>query len=127
MTPTKEAVAGAEELPVLDLTVPQHRQHEDQQGDHQAAHVQSHLHLVSGPRTPRRPPAGVLRDVTVQHAVMGQVERGQSLSVVLQQLTLIDQPHLLLLPRKVGPERQRPEVSSGHSARCAVMVTAKQY
>lgn len=25
---------GREELPVLDLTVPQHRQHEDQQWDH---------------------------------------------------------------------------------------------
>lgn len=35
-----------EKLPVLDLTVPQHGQHQHQQGHHEAAHVQCHLHLV---------------------------------------------------------------------------------
>lgn len=104
---------GGEELPVLDLTVPQHRQHEDQQWDHQAAHVQGHLHLVRGPRPPRCPPPRVLGDVTVQDAVMDQVQRGQGLSVILQQLTLIDQPDLLLLTRKVGPERS--EVRGQHT------------
>lgn len=97
---------GGEKLPVLDLTVPQHRQHEDQQGHHQAAHVQGHLHLVRRPWAPRRPPARMLGDVAVQDAVVGQVQRGQGLGVVLQQLALVDQPDLLLLTRKVGPETE---------------------
>lgn len=91
-----------EELPVLDLTVPQHGQHQNQQRDHQAAHVQRHLDLVGGPRAPRHPRRHALGDVAVQDAVMGQVERGQRLGVVLQQLALVDETHLLLLTRKVG-------------------------
>lgn len=75
---------GREELPVLDLTVPQDRQHEDQQGDHKAAHVQSHLHLVRRSRPTSCPPGGMLRDVAVQDAVVHQVEGGQCLGVVLQ-------------------------------------------
>lgn len=94
---------GGEELAVLDLTVPQHGQHEHEQRDHQAAHVQRHAHLVSRSLAPRRPPRRVLRDVAVQHAVMSEVQRGERLRVVLQQLALIDETHLMLLPRKVGP------------------------
>lgn len=98
---------SCEELPVLDLTVPQHRQHEDQQRNHQAAHIQSHLHLVGGPRLPHRAPTRVLGDVTVQDTVMDQVQGGQSLSIILQQLTLVYQPDLMLLTGKVGPERSK--------------------
>lgn len=49
----------------------------------------------------------MLRDVAVQDAVMSQVERGQGLSVILQQLTLVDEPDLLLLTCKVGPDADR--------------------
>lgn len=51
----------------------------------------------------------MLRDVAVQDAVVDQVEGGQCLSVVLQQLTLVDEPHLLLLTCKIGPGRDKPE------------------
>lgn len=96
---------GCEELSVLDLTVPQDGQHQNQQGNHEAAHVQSHLHLVRGPWTPRGLPMEVLRDVTVEDTVMDQVQGGQGPSVILQQLTLVDEPDLLLLARKVGSEK----------------------
>lgn len=98
---------GREELSVLDLTVPQDRQHEDQQGDHKAAHVESYLDLVgrSGPAS--CPPCGMLRDVAVQDAVVRQVEGSQCLGVVLQKLTLVDEPHLLLLACKIGPGRNK--------------------
>lgn len=96
-----------EELPILDLTVPQHGEHEHQQRHHHAAHVERHLDLVG--RTPPHHAAllHMLGDVAVQHTVMGQVQRGQGPSIVLQELALIDEPHLLLLTRKVGPARQK--------------------
>lgn len=101
-----------EELPILDLAVPQDRQHEDQQGHHHAAHVQRHLDLVC--RTPPHhvPLVDVLGDVAVQDTVMGQVQRGQGPSIVLQELALIDEPDLLLLTRKVGPARTREQKRS---------------
>ena len=42
---------------------------------------------------------------------MDKVQRSQSLSIILQQLTLIDQPDLLLLARKVGPERSEVNIT----------------
>lgn len=106
-----------EELPILDLTVPQHRQHEDQQGDHHAPHVQRHLDLVR--RTPphHAPLVDMLGNVAVQDTVMGQVQGGQGPSVVLQELALIDEPDLLLLTCKVGPAtKERAESDGGRSS-----------
>ena len=93
----------SEEVPVLDLAVPQHRQHEQEQGHHQAAHVERHLNLVGGRGSHRRAARCMLGDVAVEHAVVGQVEGGQRLGVILQQLTLVDEPHLVLLAREVRP------------------------
>lgn len=92
-----------EELAVLELEVPQHRQHEHEQRHHQAAHVQRHVHLVCGAGARGHGPGGMLRDVAVQDAVVGQVQRGQGLSVVLKELPLVDQTHLVFLASKVGP------------------------
>lgn len=62
-----------EELPILDLTVPQDRQHEDQQGDHHAPHVQRHLDLVCRTAPHHAPLVHMLGNVAMQDAVMGQV------------------------------------------------------
>lgn len=99
--------SGGEELAVLDLKVPQHRQHEHEEGHHQAAHVERHVDLVGRPRARRHLGRGMLGDVAVQDAVVCQVERGQGLSVVPQQLALVDQPHLVLLSCEISPARGR--------------------
>lgn len=96
-----------EELPVLDLTVPEDREHEDQQRHHHAPHVERHLNLVCGMASHPPPLVYMLRNMAVEHTVVGQVERGQGPSIVLQELALIDQPHLLLLTRKVRPETDK--------------------
>lgn len=94
---------SSEELAVLKLEVPEHGEHEHEQRHHQTAHVQRHVHLVGGASTCGHRPRGVLRDVAVQDAVVGEVKGGQSLGVVLEELTLVDQTHLVLLASKVGP------------------------
>lgn len=94
----------SEELPVLDLEVPEHRQHKHKQRHHEAAHVERHhMHLVSSPSPGRYGPRGVLWDVAVQNTVVGQVEGGQRLSVILKELTLVNQTYLVLLSSKVSP------------------------
>lgn len=94
----------SEELPVLDLEVPEHRQHKHEQRHHEAPHVESHMHLVSSPCPGRHGPCGMLRDVAVQNTVVSQVERGHRLGIVLKELALINQTYLVLLSSKVSPE-----------------------
>ncbi len=97
----------SEELPVLDLEVPEHRQHKHKHRHHETAHVERHhMHLVSSPSPGRHGPRGVLWDVAVQNTVVGQVEGGQRLSVILKELTLVNQTYLVLLSSKVSPENE---------------------
>lgn len=69
-------------MPVLDLKIPEHRQHEHEEGHHQASYVEGHVNLVGRPCPRGHLGRGMLGDVAVQDAVVGQVERGQGLGIV---------------------------------------------
>lgn len=104
---------GSEELPVVDAEVPHHGQDHHEHGDHHAAGADGHAH---GPQRPGARPrlspllrVGLLRglrDVAVDHAVVGDVQGQQGPLGVLQQLTSVDEFDLMLPTRETFAAKQ---------------------
>lgn len=110
---------GSEQLAVVDSEVPDHGKQHHEHGDHQASCTESQTGRPQ-PATENRASPGSrvllcghlaqrlgLRDVTVQHAVMGDVEGQERALGVLQQLALVDELNLMFTAREVLTKRKR--------------------
>lgn len=101
------------ELPIIDSEVPDHREQDHKHGDHQTSCAESHSGRSQAPAKHRAPPgSGVLfwgglverlglGDVTMEHAVVGDVQRQERALGVLKELTLVDELYLLFTAREV--------------------------
>lgn len=123
---------GSEQLAVVDSEVPDHGKQHHEHGDHQASCAESQAGrpqpyaehgaspgsrvLLCGRLTQRLG----LRDVTVQHAVMGDVEGQERALGVLQQLALVDELNLMFTAREVLTERKRGREIIEWKTRCFV-------
>lgn len=114
---------GSEQLAVVDSEVPDDGEQHHEHGDHQASCAESQAGRAQPPAEPGAPPSSRallcghlaqslgLRDVTVEDAVVGDVEGQERALRVLQQLTLVDELNLMLPAREVftDGETQREE------------------
>ncbi len=104
---------GSEQLAVVDSEVPDYGEQHHEHGDHQASCAESHAGRAQPPAEHGAPP-GLrvllcghltqrlgLRDVTVEDAVVGDVEGQERALRVLQQLTLVDELNLMFTAREV--------------------------
>lgn len=110
---------GSEQLAVVDSEVPDDSEQHHEHGDHQASCAESHAGRAQPPAEHGAPPSSRvllcgcftqrlgLRDVTVEDAVVGDVEGQERALRVLQQLTLEDELNLMFTAREVLAERQR--------------------
>lgn len=110
---------GSEQLAVVDSEVPDHGKQHHEHRDHQASCAEGQAGRPQPSAEHRDSPGSRvllcgrltqrlgLRDVTVQHAVMGDVEGQERALGVLQQLALVDELNLMFTAREVLTGRKR--------------------